>query len=127
MTNIGVIKQKTAYEMRISDRSSDGCAADREVADGPQIVAEVQVAGGLNARENPFHVLPREVIEVALQRRLGRRPVERARLSLACPERSSPCPDQSAGGAACCGGRGLRRTAPARSLRATAPDRTSGV
>src|SRR3546814_8255622 len=31
-----------------------------EVADGPEVVAEMQVAGGLNARKDPFHVVLRK-------------------------------------------------------------------
>src|SRR3546814_5945029 len=92
-------KQKTAYEMRISDWSSDVCSTDlprgsgwirrhlaragaqlgrvlpdgdgvqiddtvdalefvlqgHPVADRPEIVAEMQVAGGLDAREDAVH------------------------------------------------------------------------
>src|SRR3546814_1338091 len=57
-------KQKTAYEMRISDWSSDVCSSDllaqrilhpHPVTDRAQIIAEMEVSGGLDARDDAHH------------------------------------------------------------------------
>src|SRR3546814_3661824 len=59
-------KQKTAYEMRISDWSSDVCSSDLGVADGAQharmFTAQIAQQGGLVAG----NVRHRDIIQIAV-------------------------------------------------------------
>src|SRR3546814_4702158 len=56
-------KQKTAYEMRISDWSSDVCSSDLAVGDAPGAVGEQRgflvLAGQLDHRQDAEHVVQR--------------------------------------------------------------------
>src|SRR3546814_1088225 len=51
LSDIFFFKQKTAYEMRISDWSSDVCSSDLEIR---ETEAEIQTPDGLVTIENDF-------------------------------------------------------------------------
>src|SRR3546814_15646237 len=52
-------KQKTAYEMRISDWSSDVCSSDLEHVVVDQLVVAQRLAGGVEALEDLLCIRPR--------------------------------------------------------------------
>src|SRR3546814_1828343 len=89
-------KQKTAYEMRISDWSSDVCSSDLKIGTAGQGVAGVE-ADCLGIGEDPAGLMVDEgryderVEPFGINRRL---PSERAdRTVLGCGFRSQPQPD----------------------------------
>src|SRR3546814_4230355 len=62
-------KQKTAYEMRISDWSSDVCSSDLTVEGGRGAVVEVNAETDFVARNDTFQDFVRKVTEIALETR----------------------------------------------------------
>src|SRR3546814_3068073 len=72
-------KQKTAYEMRISDWSSDVCSSDLRHFDGLQVLGKVGFRKGLDtlitSLDAPHHPLPPPIVDQAF-RDVRSRPVK---------------------------------------------------
>src|SRR3546814_16114020 len=97
-------KQKTAYEMRISDWSSDVCSSDLvadAVVDGTLLGVLQDLVGLVDVLEGPFRLLVARIavrvpfhreLAVALLQRLGVRALRHAEDVLIFTLRHTPCP-----------------------------------
>src|SRR3546814_2645401 len=73
-------KQKTAYEMRISDWSSDVCSSDLrepEIVDQKQIDNGVENGHGCDQDQRPRHQMRKPATEIAQE--VSRIPAQRSR------------------------------------------------
>src|SRR3546814_8844511 len=64
--------QKTAYEMRISDWSSDVCSSDLEIGEEPalqqRVVAEIDAGDDVRRQEGGLLGFGEEIVDVAVER-----------------------------------------------------------